>query len=51
VHKATRGFGNPKVRVPMDKSQERKSQTMDSSSERCLSDLHNKNSNLKMELA
>jgi len=47
---ATTGHGNLKVKVPVDRSQRSKSQTMDSSKERHLSGLHNNNSGLKMEL-
>jgi len=46
----TKGFRNPEVKVPMDKSLRNRSQTIDSSSKRHLSRLHNNNSNLKMEL-
>jgi len=48
VHKAVKGFKNLKIEVPINK--ERKKQIMDSSSKKCLNDLHNKNSNLKIEL-
>jgi len=50
VHKAIKGHGNLEVKVPVDNSLGSRSQTMDSSSKRHLSGLHNNNSNSKMEM-
>jgi len=50
VQTATIGLGNLKVKVPIDRSQRNKNQTIDSSREKYLSGLHNNNSGLKMKL-
>jgi len=47
---ATTGFGNLEVKVPVDRSQRSKGQTMDFSRERHLSGLHNNSSSSEMEL-
>jgi len=44
------GHGNLEVKVPIDRSQRSRGQTMDSSRERCLSGLHNNSSGSEMEL-
>jgi len=50
VHKAIKGLRNLKVKIPIDKSQRRKGQTIDFSSKRHLSNPHSKNSGSKIEL-
>jgi len=47
---AVKGLRNLEVKVPIDRSQRRRGQTMDFNKERCLSNLCNKNSSSKMEL-
>jgi len=47
---ATIGLGNPEVKILIDKSQESKGQTKDSSREKHLSELHNNNSDSEIEL-
>jgi len=51
VYKAIKGLRNLKIKILINKSQRRKGQIMDSSSKRCLSNPHNKNSDLKIKLA
>ena len=48
---AITGLRNLEVKISIDKSQRSRGQTIDSNSKRHLSDLHNKNSGSKMELA
>jgi len=47
---AETSYKNPKIEVPIDKSQRSKGQTKDFSRRRCLSELYNNNSSSKMEL-
>ena len=50
VQTATIGLGNLEIKIPIDRSQRSKGQTMDSNKERHLSGLHSNNSGSKMEL-
>jgi len=45
-----KSLGNQEVKIPIDKSQRRRSQIINFSRERHLSDLHSKNNGLKIEL-
>jgi len=47
---AKTGYGNLRTKVSINKSQRNKGQTKDLSKKRCLNELHNNSSGLKMEL-